>query len=207
MGESRYAKKPLLYIEQPGIREPKAEMQTTYRSPSRKDNAQPSSLGSDSNSSKGSRGTGKKRNAFHEQLLASQKGRKRPATEYELSKAEEEEKVTEPQNEKKVEAEAVVSEQKEQEQSDKKQNVQKNTSPEFVHLPFNELDLRGKINYFLNKPPLVPVLKCELRTSEQTHLGVIEKFENEIVHLRKKRKANPELIPFEEITSIRLLGF
>lgn len=206
MGESRYAKKPLLYIDQPGIELPQAEMQSSYRSAPGNEREKLSQVKENRSEQKSNpRRTTKKRNVFHEQLLVSQQ----------LTESDSEQKASskEPSMEIKEEA-AVEAEQNSQEEDVLElQEIAGEETGEaeiqngLVQLPFNKLGLREKIHYFLDKPLLVPALRCEIITNEQSHFGIIEAFKEEIVHIRKKRKNGPELIPFTEIVSIRLLGF
>lgn len=210
MKERRYARKPLFYIEQPNMSAPKAEMQESYRS-GQKRKKQKSAEQQTPPIGKKTEQTEEKpqqhkneKNIFHEQLL----GGKR--TQQKAIKEKYEEKLEEPveciQDESKLELSATDGEVASSEQEEAL-SQEKHLDAPTGNIPFEKLDIRGKVNYFLNKPALLPDMKCEVRTADQVHYGVIDDLQDELVQIRKKKLNNPEFVPLVDIKSIRIIGF
>jgi len=206
MKEGRYARKPLLYIEQANINDPQASMQSSYRS-GQKSKKQESAEQQHPRDEKKQQQTEKnqknEKNIFREQLL----GGKRPQQKVIKEKLKEnQDKAIELET---TEAKLDIEDEQREEVTDQeeKDNQQEDTTSLGENKPFNELDIRGKVNYFINKPTLMPDMKCEVRTANEVHYGVIDDLQEEMVQVRKKKQNNPELIPLSEIESIRILGF
>ncbi len=72
---------------------------------------------------------------------------------------------------------------------------------------FRDMSLEEKVNYFVRLPSQLPKMKCEVTTTDHAFKGYIQKFEENIVLMKTFQKPYEEKIPFEDIQSIRLLGF
>ncbi|MCP3031962.1 spore coat CotO family protein [Halobacillus sp. A1] len=72
---------------------------------------------------------------------------------------------------------------------------------------FRDMSLEEKVNYFVHLPSQLPKMKCEVTTTDHAFKGYIQKFEENIVLMKTFQKPYEEKIPFEDIQSIRLLGF
>ncbi|RKQ32641.1 CotO family spore coat protein [Oceanobacillus halophilus] len=70
---------------------------------------------------------------------------------------------------------------------------------------FKDMTTRERILYFTNTSEYAPKLKCEIKTDNKSHRGVILNFKDEIVEMQVGRRAVK--IPFEEIKQVRMLGF
>lgn len=171
MAESRYARDPLLYIQQPRLNSPQAKMQSNYRT-SRKENRKVRKVDKE------------ERNVFHDQLMNKAR-RSKEQERWDLNEAEEAAEV--------AKAEPLV---------DQHQHHEMETQ----NTAFKDLDLRGKIDYLLNKPQHLPPLKCEIRTSESIHHGIIIRFEEPYVYIKSRRHPQPKQIVFDQIVSIRILS-
>ncbi|GGF15296.1 hypothetical protein GCM10010954_12400 [Halobacillus andaensis] len=72
---------------------------------------------------------------------------------------------------------------------------------------FRDMSLEEKVNYFIQLPSQLPKMKCEVTTADDTWKGYIQRYEDGIVHMKIFQKPFQKEVPFEEIQSIRLLGF
>jgi len=209
MKEGRYARKPLFYIEQPNMSAPKAEMQESYRSGQKRKKQQKTEQPSPKVEKELTRNEKKQKqhqnekNIFHEQLLGGKRSQQK------TMKEKHEEKTEEPADIEPIESKLeLVNEQETLASEDQLEPIiEENTETAVENIPFNKLDIKGKVNYFINKPTLMPDMKCEVRTADHVHYGVIDDLQDEIVQIRKKKQMNPELVPITEIKSIRILGF
>lgn len=69
---------------------------------------------------------------------------------------------------------------------------------------FKDMTIEEKIDYFVNIPPHIPKLKCEIKTEERTYRGIVLDRNEEEIFMRTGRKKSS--IPANEITEIRMLG-
>lgn len=163
MGEKRFAKKPLLYIEQSTVTDPEAPMQHQYMTPTNDQiNIQSSTI--DQNKNKPVRSG-------------------RPIQrKYFADIGEEIEEVNGDS----------ANGQEDQESSSKR---------------FKEMNLREKIDYFLNRSSLLPELKCEIITEEKNYRGIITDFQDNNVFIRVGRRVSSTEISFDKVKNIHLLGF
>ncbi|WP_164669448.1 CotO family spore coat protein [Virgibacillus doumboii] len=72
---------------------------------------------------------------------------------------------------------------------------------------FKDMTLRERVNYFMNRPKHVPIMKCEVKTEERNYRGVIVDFQEETVFMRVGRRTSQTKIPFDSISEIRMIGF
>ncbi|WP_102347311.1 CotO family spore coat protein [Bacillus sp. Marseille-P3661] len=73
--------------------------------------------------------------------------------------------------------------------------------------PFRELNIQEKVEYLLDVPAVLPKVKCEFQTKEETHIGVVEGFKNGIVQIIRNTKPNRIQINLEDIISINRVSF
>ncbi|WP_431804969.1 CotO family spore coat protein [Halobacillus andaensis] len=95
----------------------------------------------------------------------------------------------------------------EQEQEDTEREEESFVSRKERRQRFRDMSLEEKVNYFVQLPSQLPKMKCEVSTSEESWKGYVQKYEDGIVHMKVFQKPYQKEIPFEEITSIRLIGF
>lgn len=164
MGEKRFAREPLLYIQQTVIQTPVAPMQHDYYTP-KNINAQKENH---------------KKNVH-----------KRTVRRYHAAGEWEQHHDTE----------YMLEENVGEEQGD----IEKDGSIDSIS--FKEMTLQQKVDYFISKPSHAPTVKCELKTEEKAYRGVITDLKDDQVLIRVGRKASSTKIPFDEIQSIRMLGF
>lgn len=72
---------------------------------------------------------------------------------------------------------------------------------------FKDMTLNERIEYFVNSPKHVPVMKCEVKTEERNYRGIIVDFKEENIIMRVGRRTSTTGIPFEKVDDIRLIGF
>lgn len=72
---------------------------------------------------------------------------------------------------------------------------------------FGDMTIEEKVNYFVGLPSQVPRMKCEVRTEDERHQGVIADYKDGMVHMVTKKRPRMKTIPIEAITNIRLLSF
>ena len=72
---------------------------------------------------------------------------------------------------------------------------------------FKDMTLKQKVAYFVDRPSHAPIMKCEVKTEEKTYHGIIMESEDDQVFIRVGRRSSSTKIPFDEIISIRMLGF
>lgn len=72
---------------------------------------------------------------------------------------------------------------------------------------FKDMTLNERIEYFINSPKHVPVMKCEVKTEERNYRGIIVDFKEENIIMRVGRRTSTTGIPFEKVDDIRLIGF
>lgn len=72
---------------------------------------------------------------------------------------------------------------------------------------FKNMTLRERVEYFVNSPKHLPTMKCEVKTDERNHRGVIIDFKDENVIMRVGRRTSATELPFDTINEIRLIGF
>ncbi|WP_082234629.1 CotO family spore coat protein [Halobacillus massiliensis] len=74
---------------------------------------------------------------------------------------------------------------------------------------FRDMDLEEKVRYFVELPPQVPKMKCQVTAFErnETFKGYINSYEDGIVRMKTFQKPFQQEFPFEEIKDIRLIGF
>ncbi|MFD2045366.1 CotO family spore coat protein [Ornithinibacillus salinisoli] len=96
--------------------------------------------------------------------------------------------ITENKNE---ELEEFLSEQEEDEQGEKPK--------------FKDMSIKEKIEYFAETPRHTPKKRCEIKTDERSHRGIVVKFSEDIVLMRSGRRNVS--IPLEHIKDVRMLGF
>ncbi|SDJ45122.1 CotO family spore coat protein [Salimicrobium halophilum] len=72
---------------------------------------------------------------------------------------------------------------------------------------FQDMELEEKVNYFVTLPSQMPKMKCVVETKEKEIQGYVMSYDGTDVGMKTFRRPYHETVPFEEITSIRLLGF
>ncbi|WP_284139397.1 MULTISPECIES: CotO family spore coat protein [unclassified Virgibacillus] len=187
MGEERYAKNPLLYINQPKVVKPEARMQHQYVTPKKeRKTVQPISIPSSPNTKE----IEKQRNTEPKPV------RKRPALG----------NVTKPQQTEEKETNTAAVEHVEEDiesESDSDPHVEGYEQ----NKKFKEMTLKERIEYFARTPSHIPKMRCELKTEEKTYRGVITDFDGESITMRTGRRTQTITIPFEAAQQVRMLGF
>lgn len=70
---------------------------------------------------------------------------------------------------------------------------------------FRDMSIRERVEYFANTSEYAPKMRCEVKTKQRTFRGIIVSFKDEEVTFQSGKRM--QQIPFEEIRSVRLLGF
>jgi arsenate reductase-like glutaredoxin family protein len=72
---------------------------------------------------------------------------------------------------------------------------------------FKDMSNEEKIDFLLNRPHYIPKARCQIRTNDETHIGYITSFEDGYVTIRTMTRSRELEVKFEEIVSIRMVGF
>lgn len=180
MRKKKFARDPLLYINQPGIKTPEAPMQHHYASPKKKSKAESTDLDSPL-----------------QQNAAPPKGKSAYLRALEQAQSQHNtEKNNMPDD-----GEAV-----EQIGETEKDDSSHAIDPEEAK-NFKEMDLEEKVNYFIHAPKFAPVLKCKIQTEEKNYRGVITDYKDGNVYIRPSKGISSKEVPLDQITDIKMLGF
>ncbi len=179
MGKGEYAQKPLLYIQQPKINAPVAEMQHHYHSAKNKtpkveaDPVKPISV---------QKRHLNRRNSFSVPEI-------REVAEIDLGIEVAEVNAEMDQMKVDIEVDSVVEDE-----------VNRNNS-------FKEKSLRERVDYFINLTSNMPAMKCEVKTVNDLYRGIIRDFKDGFVFIELGRAGITEKVVFDKIQTIRMLGF
>lgn len=191
MGKKRFARDPLLYIQQPTIRTPEAPMQSNYiTSREKKESpvesvqpveqvkrAKPIQKGSPPMEPPQKKPI-KKKNAFHQQL--SKPAPKQQPTSKTNTTTELNEEV-----------------------DDYEEKEQEGREP----TKFIDMTLEEKVAYFSDAPSYAPKMRCEIKTAERSYRGVITDAKDDEVFIQVGKRSTSRKIPMADIKEIRMLGF
>ncbi|RDW18284.1 hypothetical protein CWR48_11920 [Oceanobacillus arenosus] len=72
---------------------------------------------------------------------------------------------------------------------------------------FKEMTLQEKALYLADSPTFAPKVKCEVKTNEQSHRGIVTDFKDDTVFMQVGRRTTLTSIPFADITEIRMISF
>lgn len=72
---------------------------------------------------------------------------------------------------------------------------------------FKDMTLLEKVYYFKTIPEHAPKVRCEISTEERKYQGIITDYKDNNVWIRIGRSSSSTKVPFDEILSIRMLGF
>ncbi|KGX87808.1 CotO family spore coat protein [Pontibacillus litoralis] len=72
---------------------------------------------------------------------------------------------------------------------------------------FKDMNVEDKVNYFLDLPPQVPRMKCEVVTEEDTYRGWIENCQDGVVQMKLVKRPFRADFPISSIQNIYLRGF
>ncbi|QKY68624.1 CotO family spore coat protein [Lentibacillus sp. CBA3610] len=92
-----------------------------------------------------------------------------------------------------------------EESSDHYQPNHTDTKSDQERKKFKDMSLKERVDYFLNSPKHVPVMRCEVKTDERNYRGRITDYQDDNVHMRVGRRTAE--IPFNTIKEIRMIGF
>ncbi|WP_047985915.1 CotO family spore coat protein [Ornithinibacillus californiensis] len=178
--QKKFAREPLMYIQQPTISKPSAPMQDSYKSPRKKRPAAPTPTEIEK---KPTQNVIKKRPS----LNSFTKGATEEVKEPRVIKRRGPNLVQEIEEEELMTVEESLS----QENGERKK--------------FKDMTLLEKVDYFVHTPSHLPRMRCEVITTERKYRGVIlDKEENDVL-IRVGRRQNR--VNFEDILEINLLGF
>lgn len=178
MGKSEHAQKPLLYIQQPKINAPVAEMQHHYHSSKNKalkvevDTPKPIALQRNLS----------RRNSFSVPEI-------REVAEIDLGIGVSEVNEEVDQTIVDIETDSVT-------------EIEGNRNNSF-----KEKSLEERVNYFINLPSNMPAMKCEVKTTDDIYRGIITDFKDGFVFIQLGRAGITEKVVFDKIETIRMLGF
>ncbi len=72
---------------------------------------------------------------------------------------------------------------------------------------FKEMTVEERIQYFLNTHSYSPKLRCEIKTKDRTYQGIVADYKDGKVYMQVGRRSSNAVIPLENITKVRMLGF
>jgi hypothetical protein len=179
--QKKFAREPLMYIQQPTISKPSAPMQDSYKSPKKK---RPSPTPAPTETEK--RPT---QNVI----------KKRPSLNSFTKGGTEE--VNEPRVIKRRGPSTVQEIEEDESSTVEEPAIQNNAERK----KFKDMTILEKVDYFVHTPSHLPRMRCEVITTERKYRGVIlDKEENDVL-IRVGRRQNR--VNFEDILEINLLGF
>ncbi|MFD2629679.1 CotO family spore coat protein [Oceanobacillus kapialis] len=189
MAKKRFAKDPLLYIHQPKENKPKAPMQHTSYTNSKK--KQPLATEQEKVEQKQEEVPGPVRTHM----------RRRSFLEEQALQQEEQDKH---EQEKKGEGK------KDFELEDEREEVieHKETEEKKEQRPkFRDMTIEEKVAYFVDTPSYAPQMRCEIRTEGKAYRGIITGSEDNFVYIRVGNRKQSTKINLDDIKHIKLLGF
>ncbi|KPH74394.1 MULTISPECIES: CotO family spore coat protein [Bacillaceae] len=192
MGKEKYANEPLLFIQKnKGITHPIAPMQESYVTPKKKAKSKKEVINK----------VKEPRVMMEEEVTAEETTEEKPI-----------ETPKKKYSSKKAEKDAVDSSEQEmvtEEETKMKNEVMTETvedqEPVKERKQFKDMSIRERVEYFANTSEYAPKMRCEIKTRQRTVRGIIVSFENEEVLFQSGKRMLQ--IPFDDIRSIRLLGF
>jgi hypothetical protein len=179
--QKKFAREPLMYIQQPTISKPSAPMQDSYKSP-RKKRPAPTSTPTET-----------------EKKPIQNVIKKRPSLNSFTNGATDE--LKEPRVLKRRGPSTVQEIEEDESKTVEESPIQDNGERK----KFKDMTILEKVDYFVHTPSHLPRMRCEVITSERKYRGVIlEKEEDEVI-MRVGRRQNR--IKIEDISEINLIGF
>ncbi|MDF2607450.1 MAG: hypothetical protein K0S34_1646 [Bacillales bacterium] len=119
------------------------------------------------------------------------------------------EKANEAEKKAEKDAEVVISK-KDRREATVAQVVQTEEKPQAVvtgvRKPFKDMTVDEKINYLVNRPVYIPKIPCEVKTNDETFVGYVESYKNNVLTLVSNSDLNGFRANSKDIVSIRLLG-
>lgn len=189
MKRRKYAREPLLYIDQPTANTPTAPMQHSYTSAKKKTNKSASSPPTHS-----------------ESRVAPQKPiKKRPSLNSFSTAMANSNEIKEPQPQVKKKRPSFPTQELEEMESSSSSFEEVTEENILERKKFKEMTLMEKIDYFITSPNHLPRMRCEVVTNDNKYRGTILDKEDEVIKMRVGRRTT--VISIEDITEIRLLGF
>ncbi|MCT2535671.1 spore coat CotO family protein [Aquibacillus koreensis] len=179
--KKRFAQNPMLYITQPNLKEPKASMQSDYRTPrKKKDKLKPDTSEENKKSMK----------IRTPKPLAGEK-------EVEYGNQDDVIEAIEDNHE----------QQNKNKKHEKEAGEDKSIHPRTSRKRFKDMTNEEKVEYFVGLPSQIPKMKCEVTTETERHRGVIIDYKDGQVKMVTFKSPRNREIPLDEIVHIRLLSF
>ncbi|WP_337017339.1 CotO family spore coat protein [Oceanobacillus massiliensis] len=72
---------------------------------------------------------------------------------------------------------------------------------------FKEMNVRERINYFLDRPEYAPKVRCEIKANGRTYRGVVLGMEDKNVIIKASNRKTPVQVLLDDINEVQLLGF
>ncbi|GAA0455169.1 CotO family spore coat protein [Alkalibacillus silvisoli] len=72
---------------------------------------------------------------------------------------------------------------------------------------FQDMNLEERLKYMVDLPSILPKMKCEVKTDNQTYIGTIEMCDEDILMLRTVDRGFRVKVKRGDIEDIRLVGF
>ncbi|KKE79951.1 spore coat CotO family protein [Oceanobacillus caeni] len=192
MSKGKYANEPLLFIQQnKGITFPMAPMQESYITPKKKAKPKKEVI------SKGKEPKVVMEEEVTMEDAIEEKSVETPKKKYSSKKGEKDTVDSLDQElvpDEKTETKSEVTNETEEEQQPVRERKQ-----------FRDMSIRERVEYFANTSEYAPKMRCEVKTKQRTFRGIIVSFKDEEVTFQSGKRM--QQIPFEEIRSVRLLGF
>ncbi|WP_170287623.1 CotO family spore coat protein [Aquibacillus halophilus] len=185
------AENPMLYIQQPELKRPKASMQSNYRTPKKK----------------------KTKNEVIPDLTERPNKIKKRIPKSKPVQKEEKDIVYGSQED--IIEELVdgthydESEKKNDELEDviESENQDVLAGPRVKRKKFADMSNEEKVNYFVGLPSQVPRMRCEVVTEEERHRGVITDYRDGFVYMETVKRPRNKKVDINQISNIRLISF
>lgn len=181
MGKRKFAKDPLLYIQQPTAGTAKAPMQDHYRTP-------------------------KKPTAS--EIPPEKNPQEKPRTikrkTYGLSEGRQVKNEQPGQHTMDGQKDEIVSAETADNSAPDELEEKKSTTD---RPKFKDMTIEEKVEYFVSRPRHVPKLRCQIETNERKYRGIITDFQENHVFIRVGKRSSSTKISLDQITNIGMLGF
>jgi hypothetical protein len=198
----KFAKAPLLYIQQPTVNKPSAPMQHTYSSPKKKtridSNPEPEKKNPQQPIKKYSNFAAISKEIVQD-LKEAPKDEKPTKTIKRTGKME----LTTPSSPESTHVSEITSPSQSTPSSPTEQQANKDKTEK---KKFKDMSIMEKIMYFINTPNHLPRMRCVVITDERKYRGIIKDFQDDHILMQVGRLVSTTKINIEDVREIQLLG-
>jgi Spore coat protein CotO len=201
----KFAKEPLLYIQQPTVIRPSAPMQHTYSTPKKKakieSSPQPEKKNPQQPIKRRSSLDAITKEIVHDLKVAPTNEVKPIKTikrtgKIDLPSTPSPEPT--PAQETPSSSQQTLSAPTEQQDTNEEKNERKK---------FKDMTILEKVLYFIHTPSHLPRMRCEVITEERKYRGIIRDFQDDNIVMQVGRRGSSTKINLDDVKEIQLLGF